>query len=285
MSRKLTDKVIVITGASSGIGAATARLCYEAGMRVVCAARRTEMLEQVVEPMGVQGLAVACDVRDDQQVAALFEQTIRQFGRLDVIFANAGYGLNRRVDRTSNEQAHDLFETNFFGTLHCIRHGLPLLRQTEAGLRHILICSSAASDFGLPNYGLYAASKASQKSVAQAMRAELQRENFSVTSVHPVGTRTEFFQAAAVASGRPEMRNRTNTPMMFEQTAEQVAGKILKAIRRPKAEVWPQPLARFGLGLLVMFPGLCAFVMRRKAVTRQTGAKSVASSGPAESNP
>jgi len=264
MKRLLKNKVVVITGASAGIGAATARCCFDAGMCVVAGARRLDKLEQVVAPMGDRGLAVACDVTSDDDVQRLFTRTQEHFGRVDVVFANAGYGLIKRVDQTSDQATRDIFETNFYGTMRCIHAALPYLRQTPNGLRHMLICSSAASEIGIPNYGVYAATKAAQDSVAQAMRSELDAEGIVVTSVHPVGTRTEFFQAAAQRVGQPDSDQRSNTPSLFEQTSQQVARRIVKAMRYPKPEVWPMPLARFALGAMTMFPGITAWALRRR---------------------
>ena len=266
MPRNLQNKVIVITGASSGIGAATAKACAEAGMRVVAAARRIEKLQAIIAPMGDRGLAVACDVDRDSDVKHLFETAREHFGRVDAIFANAGYGLTMPVDQTTDEQTRAIFETNFHGTMRCIRFGLPLLRATDDGLKHMLICSSAASEIGVPGYGVYAATKAAQDSIAQAMRAELHHEKIYVTSVHPVGTRTEFFTTAAKQSNKPATKG-TNTPTLLEQTPDHVAKKVVRALRRPRAEVWPLGIARFALGFATLFPGLTAWALRRKPNT------------------
>jgi len=269
MKRELRDKVIVITGASSGIGAATARACHAAGMSVVAAARRADKLHDVVTPMGEHGAAVACDVTQDADVEQLFAQAIGRFGRVDAVFANAGFGIKEPVETMTDAQVRALFETNFHGTLRCIRFGLPALRAADGGLRHLLICSSAASEVGIPQYGVYAATKAAQKSVAQALRGELRHENIAITTVHPVGTRTEFFDTAAQVSGKATGHTtppRSNTPKLFEQTPEKVARSVVAALRRPKPEVWPMPAARFGLALMNMCPRLSAWALRRRVV-------------------
>lgn len=266
MARELRDKVIVITGASSGIGAAAAAACHAAGMRVVAAARRVEKLHDVVTPMGERGLAIACDVDRDEDVAQLFAQAADRFGRVDAVFANAGYGIKERLENMTDAQVRALFETNFHGTLRCIRQGLPRLRDTTDGLKHLLICSSSASEIGIPLYGVYAATKAAQKSVAQGLRGELRGEGIAVTTVHPVGTRTEFFDTAAQVSGKATGHTGSNTPKLFEQTPQQVARTVVKALRKPKPEVWPMPLARYGLALTVMFPGLSAWALRNRKV-------------------
>lgn len=266
MARDLRDKVIVITGASSGIGAATAKRCHAAGMKVVAAARRVDRLVDLVAPMGERGLAVACDVDRDEDVEQLFATAVEKFGRVDAVFANAGYGHKSPVETMDDAQVRAIFETNFHGTLRCVRVGLPLLRNTQG---HLLICSSAASEIGIPCYGVYAATKAAQKSIAQALRGELRGQSVYVTTVHPVGTRTEFFDTAAKVSGTVSGHTaptKSNTPQVFEQTADKVAKAVVKALRRPKPEVWPMPAARFGLAVMNMFPRLSAWALRHRKV-------------------
>lgn len=264
--RDLTGKVIVITGASSGIGAATAIACAKAGMHVTLAARREDKLARVaqqVEATGARALAVKCDVTVSADLKQLFDQSWQTFGRLDVIFANAGYGLVGTVLGTTEAQHRDIFEVNYFATLGTVRAGIEHLRRTDPGLKHVLICSSAASEVGLPNAGAYGATKAAQDSIAAALRGEVAREGIAVTSIHPVGTATEFFDTAAARSGT-QGRN-ANTPKKLIQAPEHVAATIVKAIRRPQPEVWPMPLARWGLALFTAMPRLSAAVMRRHA--------------------
>ena len=267
MLRDLTDKLIVITGASSGIGAAAALACARAGMDVVLAARRVEKLEAVagqVESLGRRALAFPCDVDRDEDVKQLFDQSWRAFGRLDAAFANAGYGGFGSILETDLQFHRDMFETNYFGTLRTLRAATPYLRQTSDGLKHLLICSSVASELGVPKFGAYCATKAAQDSIAGAMRAELADEGIAVTSVHPIGTTTEFSEQARAKS--PDQRDAvedSNTPGLFMQTAEHVADHIVRAIRKPKPEVWPSPLSRYAAALATASPRLTAYLMRR----------------------
>ena len=190
MAVDLHDRVIVITGASSGIGAATAIACAGAGMDVVVAAADAKTglprWAQQVQQHGRRALVVPCDVSRDDDVNRLIETTVTQFGRLDAIFANAGVSFIAPVLETPDEQMRQLFEINFFGTLRCIRAAMPAIRQTysdaeskpyKANRRgHILVCTSCVSEIGLPMYGAYCATKAAQDSIAQALRAELATE-------------------------------------------------------------------------------------------------------------
>lgn len=261
MRRKLNDRVIAITGASSGIGAATALACAEVGMDVALGARRQDRLNETaarVREAGRDALVIPCDVDRDEDVNRLIDEAVSKFGRLDAVFANAGVGLFGPVATTLDEHARGIFETNFFGTLRVIRASVPALRRQGRG--HILICSSAVSEIGLPMYGLYCATKAAQDSVASALRAELAHEGIDVSSVHPVGTRTDFFETTRVRSG--VATNGFNTPSVLVQTPEKVARAVVKCLRRPKPEVWPQPLSRVGLAIVTACPIFNAMSMR-----------------------
>lgn len=258
MARDLNNKVIAITGASSGIGAATALACAEAGMDVALAARGRGKLEEIawkIKAKNRRTCVVTCDVRHDDDVEHFFAETDKAFGRLDAVFANAGYGLFASVLGTEDAQQRDLFETNYFGTIRTLKAAAPRMRNTPGGLRHFLVCSSAASEIGVPMFGAYSATKAAQDSIAGSMRAELDGEGFKVTSVHPVGTDTPFFDRAGRAEG----------PRNVMQSADQVSGAIVKALRRPRAEVWPMPSARWVLALATACPSLAAWIMRRHA--------------------
>lgn len=260
----LKDKTILITGASSGIGKATALACAKAGMRVVLSARGLDALEETASQITQQGgvaHVIPCDVTRDESVATLFEEALELVGRLDVMYANAGYGLFASIENTTDSQLRDLFETNFFGTVRCINQALPIMRKQGGG--HIIICSSACSEISLPMYGYYASTKAAQDSLAGALRAELTGTGIHVSSVHPIGTYTNFFQEAAKQAGKANVG--LNTPDAFMQKPEQVAACILKNIARskPKPEVWPHWPTRFGVALCTAFPRLAVKALKK----------------------
>jgi len=268
MARDLTGKVIVITGASSGIGAATAVEAARAGMDVVLGARRETRLAEVadqVRQLGRAGETVTCDVTDPAQNDTLVERAWQRFGRVDAVFANAGYGMFGSVLETPMDEHRRIFEVNYFATLLTLKAAEPYIRKTPDGLKHMLICSSAASELGIPMFGAYAATKAAQDCIAGAMRGELADEGIAVTSVHPVGTRTEFFDTAKARSPRTGAGEPAapNTPVMFSQTAQQVARKIVATLRRPKPELWPMASARWAMALGTVLPGLAARLMRK----------------------
>ena len=272
MTRSLEDRVIVITGASSGIGAATALACARSGMHVVLAARREQQLNEVADKIGSLGrraVPVVCDVRRDEDVDNLIGRTSSEFGRLDAMFANAGYGIFASVMATTDEQMRDIFETNFFGTIRCIQAAVPVMRQMATDNRnsgHVLICSSAASEIALPMYGFYSATKSAQDSIGGALRAELSTENIYVSTVHPVLTRTEFSSVAARVSNRSG--SGLDAPNWMTHSAKRVANGIVRCLRRPRPEVWPSTGARMGIALTTALPGLTAW-MSKKLILRR----------------
>ena len=257
--RDLTNKVILITGASSGIGRATAIACSEAGMRVSLVARRGDKLQQLaseIAGLGHRAHFFSADVCNSNDMKLAFADCWSAFGRLDAVFANAGYGQVVDIMDMAEHDERAMFETNYFGTMRALRLAVPLMRQTPGGLNHLLVCSSAASEIGLPTLGVYSATKAAQDSIAGAMRAELHDEGFKVTSVHPIGTKTQFMSIAG------EQENK-NTPAAFQQTPEQVADRIVSALRRPRPEVWTSGITRLGLALGTLSPRFAAWAMRR----------------------
>ena len=255
----LKNKVILITGASSGIGAATAVACAEAGMRVSLIARRSDKLQKLaaeIAGLGHKAHFFAADVCSDSEMENAFANCWSAFGRLDAVFANAGYGQIVSVLDMIEADERDMFETNYFGTTRTLRLAAPLMHDTPDSLKHLLICSSAASEIGLPTLGVYSATKAAQDSVAGALRAELHDEGFKVTSVHPIGTKTDFMAVAGEAQNN-------NTPGMLQQTPQRVATKVVATLRRPRPEVWPSGITRVGLALGTLSPRFASWAMRR----------------------
>jgi len=271
MPNDLKDKVIVITGASAGIGEATALACAEQGMRVVLAARREDRLNQLaqrIEQTGQDAMAVVCDVRDDAAVDALFEHVLHEWGRVDAVFANAGYGMFSSVLDTGDEELRDMFETNYFGTIRTVKSGVAAMRRSTGSLQHVLICSSAASEIAPPMYGQYAATKAAQDAAACAMRAELYREGIAVSSVHPIGTNTEFFDVVENNSPARQGDLILNTPASLMHSSEKVAGCVVKCLKRPVPEVWPSVGVRLGVAFTTALPRIAAWAMRRMVKER-----------------
>jgi short-subunit dehydrogenase len=263
MGRRIADMVVVISGASAGIGAALARESGRRGARLVLAARRVDRLERLDRELGRGHLCVACDVSRTEDCRALIEAAVGRFGRVDTLVCNAGYGLCRPVAQTTPGQMREIFATNVMGTTDLIHYGVPVMAKQE--LRdewrgQVVIVTSAAGRRGLPYFGAYSATKFAQLGIAEALRVELTPVQIAVTSVHPMGTQTEFF---GVAEERGGSRMPRQQRLEVRQSAEQVARAIVRGIVRPRPEVWPVPWARWALGVAVMAPGLVDRAMGR----------------------
>lgn len=259
---RLIDKPIAITGASSGIGLATALRCARAGMPVALAARRVDKLEAIaaqIRQEGGKAVAVGCDVSNQADCERLVDRTVDAFGSIYAIFANAGYGIEGSVESSTDFDVRQIFETNFFGTLHLIRPALA--RMKAAGEGHILACSSCLSKIGVPYFASYCATKAAQDHYMRALRLEVHGTGIHVSSVHPIGTRTEFFDQTIARS--KEARLAPRTPEHLMQSPDKVAAAVVRCLGKPRGEVWTSTSTRLALGLAVMFPGLADAALRR----------------------
>src|SRR6476646_10172254 len=189
------DPVLLITGASSGIGAATARAAAPK-YRLVLAARRLEPLEELVTELGGEerALAVRCDVTEWDQVEAMADAGLERFGRIDAVFANAGFGASRGFLEESVEHWRSMVLTNVYGVALTIRATLPHL--LERGEGHFLITSSVAGRRVLPG-SLYSATKWAATAIGEALRAELRQmhdnHEIRVTLIEPGMVDTPFF--------------------------------------------------------------------------------------------
>ncbi len=193
----MSDPVLLITGASSGIGAATARAAAEQGYRLVLAARREDDLERLAGELGgdERARAVRCDVTEWDQVEALAAAAIEAFGSVDAVFANAGFGATRGFLEESPEQWRSMVLTNVLGVALTIRATLPHL--LERGTGHFLITGSVAGRRALPG-SLYSATKWAVSAIGEALRQELRsmhdNQRIRVTLIEPGMVDTPFFE-------------------------------------------------------------------------------------------
>jgi short-subunit dehydrogenase len=265
-------KTIIIAGASSGIGAATAFALAKEKHNLILAARRLDKLEQVAAQctaLGAQTLTLPCNVAQREDVDRLVAAAVEKFSRLDVMIANAGYGFLAKVHETTDAQFDDIVATNIKGTLYAMQAAAAvMLKQQPVGggktaRGHIIAISSGAARRGLPLYGVYAMTKAAQLSLAEAMRVELKSEKIYVSTVHPLTTATEFFE---VASKKSRLRS---TGLGHAQPASTVAQKIVHLIHHPKPELWPVPFSAWLLSFATLFPRLADHAMA-KSIYRRT---------------
>jgi short-subunit dehydrogenase len=260
MKRDLREMVIVITGASAGIGKALAEALSPRGAKLVLAARRADRLDALNAQLGGKHLTVVADVAKREDCDRLIARSIEHFGRIDTLVLNAGFGYYKLVADTTPEEVRRIFATNVFGTTDCIAAAMPHLLKQEVrdGYRaQIMIVSSAAARRSPPYIGVYGATKAAQLGIAESMRVELRPSRSPSQASTPIRTKTEFGQVAEAEGDVKMPRSGVG------QTVEQVANAMIRGIERPRAEVWPHRLSRWGLGLATVAPGLVDRVLRR----------------------
>jgi NADP-dependent 3-hydroxy acid dehydrogenase YdfG len=204
-TRSIDGSVAVITGASAGIGAATARALVSAGARVALSARRTERLDALSEELGADSvLGVTGDVRDPAHNEALVEAAAQRWGRVDTIVANAGIGAYGGILDLDDDVLREMVETNYLGTVWTVRAGVRHMRAHGNG-GDIVIVSSVAGFRGGDDEAVYAGTKHAQVGLGGSLDRELRAEGIRVTLVCPAGTSTEFAIGAGREEGSPEL--------------------------------------------------------------------------------
>jgi NADP-dependent 3-hydroxy acid dehydrogenase YdfG len=188
----VADPVFLITGASSGIGAATARRAAEAGYKLVLAARSKDKLDALADELGgkERAIAVQCDVTDFSQQEGMMAAARYAFDRVDVVFANAGFGAKRGFLEETPEHWRDMVLTNVLGAAYTIRAAIPALKETKG---HLLLTSSVAGRRVLSG-SLYSATKHAVTAMAEAARQDLDNSGVRVTSIEPGMVDTPFFE-------------------------------------------------------------------------------------------
>ncbi len=257
MSISLEGKTILITGASSGIGAATAKACIDAGMHCVITARREVALNQLADELGDNCKAIVGDVTDK----GFNEHLLNESGDVYAVFANAGHGLDQAVADCDMNQFRTLFELNVFSVVELASLAAGQMAKEKRG--HILLCASCLSKFATPQHGAYCASKSAVEAIAKSMRMEVKKDGVYVSTVHPIGTRTEFFDSSASRSGKEISDFSTQVPSWMMQSSEKVAIAVVKCLRRPRPEVWTSISMRLISTTFTAFPRLAGALTRR----------------------
>jgi short-subunit dehydrogenase len=238
---EIKDKVVLITGASEGIGLATARLFAEKGARLALAARSAEKLERIISELP-DAIAIPTDMRDEQAVQEMIVQTEKHYGRIDVLINNAGQGMHIAIEKADLQQYRSIFELNVVSVMGAMQAVIPIMRRQGGGV--IINISSGTSKMVLPGVGPYASTKYALNSITLTARQELAADNIRVGLVHPGITATAFHDNLANGPWQNEQRSR----VMSADTPESVAEKILEAVNTEAAEVYADNLkARLGL--------------------------------------
>ena len=245
-------KVAIVTGASAGIGAATALELAKRRYVVVLAARRADRLEEVAErcaEAGGEGVAAPTDVSDREQVDALVASAVERFGRIDVMVNNAGFGVSARVHETTDEDMRAIFDTNYFGVFFGCRAVAPVMMTQRSG--HIFNVSSVIGKRGTPFHGAYCATKFAVAGLTDSLRVEMTPYDVRVTCVCPALTETEFFARSrrGRSAGSSFKRCRGLTP------APVVARKIAATVGKRRAEIVFTAGGKFLTLLAALWPG------------------------------
>ncbi|HXW05744.1 MAG TPA: SDR family oxidoreductase [Vicinamibacterales bacterium] len=251
-------RVAVITGASSGIGLATAEQLAREGIAVVLGARRADRLTAAVERIrgaGGRAEALAMDVTREADVMALVDRAVTVFGGLQIMICNAGFGYYGTVEETPPDVMHRMMDVNFMGSYYGARAALPIFRRQQHG--HLLFVSSIVGRRGIAQMSGYSATKAAQAGFAESLRAEFTGSAIHVSVVFPVSTETEFREAMQRDYGH------VVAGLGPKQPSQRVAAAIAACIRRPRPEVYPHAKSRALAILNVMAPAATDRLVRR----------------------
>jgi NADP-dependent 3-hydroxy acid dehydrogenase YdfG len=251
--------VIAITGASAGIGRATALRLARDGASVAICARRADRLEEAaaaITAAGGRALPVVADVTRDADMKRFVAATVERFGRLDVMMCNAGFGIAGAIDDVAPDQMQKLMDINYMGTYLAAQAAMRVFRRQASG--HLIIVSSIVGKRGVPYMGAYAATKFAQVGLAECVRAEVAGSSIHVSVVYPVSTETEFADVMSRETGVAVTR--AHGP---RQHVDAVADAIARAIERPVPEIYPYFKSRFLVILNAFAPGFTDRVVQR----------------------
>ena len=246
----LENKVVVITGASSGIGEAAAEQFAKKGANLVLVARRKEKLEQVEKNLSkysVKILICVCDVSDKDQVKQMADKTIETFSKIDILVNNAGFVIYGNVKELSIEDIESQMKTNYFGTIYCTKSFLPHFLKQNFG--HIVNVASVGASFGVPGLASYCATKYAMLGFSEGLHHELHDTGVGVTVVSPIMVRTSLFD-------HPSFKNFTKHATGISLSSETVANAIIKASNSSRLEIVVPSFVRIGIWFKQTFPFL-----------------------------
>lgn len=234
---KVKDKVAIVTGASSGIGYATAELLSKKGAIVVLVARSENKLLDLSKKLN-KSLALVADLSKKDEVRKTIKKVVNKFGRIDILVNNAGVGYDAPLEKINIDKLQYVFELDVVGPLVAMQEVIPFMRKQKGGV--IVNISSGTSLMYLPNMSAYSSMKRAINGLSLTARDELKNDNISVSVVYPYMTQTNF-DANMLSSDNAESdyeNNRVGRGLPPHDTAEHVATKILEAIEGEKAQVY-----------------------------------------------
>jgi short-subunit dehydrogenase len=233
---KVKDKIAIVTGASSGIGFATAKLLAKEGAKVVLAARSIDKLK-ALEKQLPNSLAIQTDTTDEKQIKTMVEKTVSHFGRVDILINNAGRGYDASIQDTNLNRFRKLFNLDVVGPLLAMQAVIPVMKKQGGG--SIINISSGTALMYLPNMAAYSSLKRALVGISLTAREELRDDNIKVGVVYPYITLTNF-EKNTLKEGKQEEEDWSSDDPNFKppDTAEYVAEKILEGIKSEAAEIF-----------------------------------------------
>jgi len=245
----MRDKVVVITGASSGIGMALAYEFGGKGSKVALAARNLEKLQELVSDLhslGIEAIAVKTDVSIEADCRNLIEKTMDRFGRIDILINNAGISMRALFNDLQLDVMHRLMNTNYWGTVYCTKFAMPYLLKSRGSLVGVI---SIGGYIGMPGRSAYAASKFAVRGFLDTVRVENRKTGLHVLVAAPGFTTSNIRRAALLADG--SLQGETPRDENHMMPAEKVAEYIYKAVVRRKRHL----ILTFFEGKLTVFLG------------------------------
>lgn len=227
------NKVAIVTGASSGIGLATAGLLAKHGTKVVLVSRSKERLEGISAELP-GSIAIPADMTKIPEIRSMVEQALEHFGRVDILINNAGQGYDAPVEKINIDTFHYIFDLDVIGPLVAMQQVIPIMRRQGAGV--IINISSGTALMYLPNMSAYSASKRALAGISLTAREELKDDSITVSVVYPYITATEFENNTIKDDG--ENREQVGDAPFPPDSAEYVAEKILEGIESGEAEIF-----------------------------------------------
>ena len=230
------DKVVIVTGASSGIGEASAKLLAKNGAKVVLAARSKEKLEKLSKELP-GSFIITTDMTKEKEVKEMVKKTIEHFGRVDILINNAGRGYDASTEEINIETFRKIFELDVVGLLVAIQEVIPVMRRQKGGT--IINISSGTALMSLPNMGAYSSLKRAVAGISLTAREELKKDNIAVSVVYPYITLTDFEKnTVKEKTGTIDFEDGDEGGFKPPDSAEYIAQKILDGIISGKAEIF-----------------------------------------------
>ena len=244
-----SGKVVVITGASSGIGEQSAEEFAKLHANVILVSRNEEKLQEVATKLSKYKTNVfvyACDISKKNQVETMGKIIIEKFGTVDVLVNNAGFGIHNTVNETKIEEIESQIMTNFFGTMYCTKAFLPKMLEQRSG--HIVNVASVAGSIGLPGMASYCASKFAMLGFSESLSHELKGTGVGITVVSPIMVRTNFFNHASFG----KMPRYSSTSL----SSKTVANAVVRAASSHRLEIVVPQFVRFAIWIKQTLPYL-----------------------------